>query len=182
VGRGYGTTLPPAWAPSIVSRETGARSPARWAGQAGARREEGKTSRRTNTAPKRIWLTDETREAVQSWADRNGVSFSAALETLARLGLGQSPTEALAPVVVSTVRTEIQHQMHRLASLLAAGALEAGMATRLAGATLKQLRPADYDAIKQAARLDAVQALRRRDALREVADGGDREGQLPQPG
>lgn len=141
-------------------------------------RKEGTTSRRTNTAPKRIWLTDETRQAVQQWADQNGVSFSAALETLTRLGLGQSPAEALGPVLVSTVRTEIQRQMHRLASLLAAGALEAGVASRLAGASLKQLRPADYDAIKQAARLDAVQSLRRRDFFQEGAADGDREGEL----
>ena len=104
------------------------------------------------------------------------------METLTRLGLGQAPTEALAPLVVSVLRTELQQQMHRLATLLAATALEAGMATRLAGATLKQLRPAEYDAIKQAARLDAVQSLRRRDALREVVDDGDRESQLPAEG
>lgn len=148
------------------------------AGPAGDRYEEETTSRRTNTAPKRIWLTDETRQAVQQWADQNGVSFSAALETLARLGLGQSPAEALSPVVISTVRTEIQRQLHRLASLLASTALEAGMASRLAGASLKQLRPAEYDVIKQAARLDAVQSLRRREFLSEATVDGHREGEL----
>lgn len=111
---------------------------------------------------------------MQAWADQNGVSFSAGLETLTRLGLGQAPSEALAPVVVSVIRSELQQQMHRIASLLAATALEAGVSVRLAGATLKQLRPAEYEAIKQAARLDAVQALRRRDALANI-------GETPRP-
>lgn len=158
--------------------ETGAWAPTPWSGRPAPVVEEMRTPRRANTAPKRIWLTDATRQAVQTWADQNGVSFSAALETLARLGLGQAPTEALAPLVVSSLRAELQQQMHRLASLLAAAALDAGMASRLAGATLKQLRPAEYDAIKQAARLDAVQALRRRDFLREAAQDGHREGEL----
>lgn len=68
------------------------------------------------TAPKRIWLTDDTRAAVQQWADANGTSFSAALEALTRLGLGQAPTEALAPIVVSVIRSEVQQQFHRVAS------------------------------------------------------------------
>jgi hypothetical protein len=92
--------------------------------------------------------------------------------------LGQAPTEAFAPLVVSVLRSELQQQIHRLARLLAATALDAGMASRLAGATLKQLRPAEYDAIKQAARLDAVQTLRRRDALQEAAADGHRQGEL----
>lgn len=133
-------------------------------------------ARRQHTAPKRVWMTHETRGAVQAWADENGVSFSSALETLARIGLGEAPSRAVAPMVVSAVRTEVQRQTHRLAALLAATAVEVGMAARLAGATLRQLRPDEYEAIKRAARLDAVDALRRREALGEVVDGGAGEG------
>ncbi len=135
--------------------------------------------RRQNTAPKRVWLTHETRESVQTWADAQGVSFSSALDTLARIGLGEAPSQAVAPMVVSAVRTEVQRQTHRLASLLAAAALEAGIAARLTGATLRTLRPTEYEAIKRAARLDAVGALRRREGLEEVIGDGDRQGELP---
>ena len=130
------------------------------------------------TAPKRVWLSDEGRAAVQAWADEHGVSFSAAIESLARIGLGQAPTDAIAPALVSTVRREIQQQLHRLASLYAATAIEAGIASRLAGATLRQLRPGEYDKIKQAARLDAVQTLRRRNALRELAEPADEDASV----
>jgi hypothetical protein len=111
------------------------------------------------TARKTVWLTEEA----------HGTSFSAALETLARVGLGQSPQEAIAPVLVSTVRRETQQQMHRLAALYAATAIEAGVASRPSGAALRTLRPQEYEKIKQAARLDAVQTLRQRKALRELA-------------
>ncbi|GAC1646604.1 MAG: hypothetical protein NVS4B2_35840 [Chloroflexota bacterium] len=96
-------------------------------------------SRRQNTAPKRVWLTHGTREAVQMWADAQGVSFSSALDTLARIGLGQAPSLAVAPMVVSAVRTEVQRQTHRLAALIAAAALESGVTARLAGATLREV-------------------------------------------
>jgi hypothetical protein len=97
------------------------------------------------TARKCVWLTDETRAAVQAWADRTETSFSAALETLARVGLGEAPERAVAPALVSTVRREIQQQMHRLASLYAATAIEAGVASRLSGAALRTLRPEEYE-------------------------------------
>src|SRR6266540_4215129 len=61
---------------------------------------------------KTVWLTDEGRAQVQAWAEAQGVSFSAAIETLARVGLGQAPAEAFAPALVSTVRREIQQQFH----------------------------------------------------------------------
>ena len=139
------------------------------------------------TARKQIWLSDEGRQAIQAWADTNHVSFSAAIETLARLGLGQAPEEALAPALVSTLRREIQQQFHRYASLLAALALESGVTTRLAGAALVALRPKQYEAIKRAARIDAVQALRRREALAELAtvpepQGESTRGEAAMPG
>lgn len=132
--------------------------------------------RRQHTRAKHVRLTDETLEAVQAYADAQGVSFSSALETLARIGLGQAPSLAVAPMVVSAVRTEVQRQTHRLAALIAAAALESGVTARLAGATLRTLRPNEYEEIKRAARLDAVQALRRREGLAEVINDGDREG------
>jgi hypothetical protein len=137
--------------------------------------------RRAHTTRKSIRLTHQSRAAIQSWADAQGISFSAAIDSLAQIGLGTAPSEALAPALVSVVRTEVQRQTHRLASLLAASAIDAGMATRLAGALLRSLRPGDYEAVKRAARIDTIQALRRRSALLQLTEGddGDRQGQLP---
>jgi hypothetical protein len=53
--------------------------------------------------------------------------------------------------------------------LYAATAIEAGVASWLSGAAPRALRPEQYGNIKRAARLDAVQTLRRRHALREPA-------------
>src|SRR3984893_8511643 len=142
--------------------------------------------RRQHTTRKHIRLTRGGQEAIQSWADGRGISFSAALESLARIGLGQPIDEALAPALVSIVRVEIQRQMHRLASLLAANAIEAGVSARLSGAALRALRPKDYDAIKRAARIDTGHSLRRRNALLELSQpenaDGDSESRLPAPG
>ena len=76
--------------------------------------------RRRSTIRICIRLTDDGRDAGRTWAEARGISFSAALESLARLGLGQATDEALAPALVSVVRVEVQRQMHRLASLLGA--------------------------------------------------------------
>ena len=85
-------------------------------------------TRRENatTARKSVWLTEEACGAVQAWAEKHGTSFSAALETLARVGLGQGPQQAIAPALVSLLRREVQQQFHRVASLYAATAIEAG--------------------------------------------------------
>src|SRR5262245_36624614 len=109
------------------------------------------------TAPKRVWLTEATRASVQAWADEHRISFSAALETLARVGLGQPPQEAVAPALVSLLRREVQQQFHRVAGLYAATAIEAGVASRLSGA-----------------------ALRRRNALRELGAPPE-DGQTEHP-
>lgn len=136
------------------------------------------TARRRFTKRICVRLTEDGREAIHEWAEVSGVSFSAALESLARLGLGQSIDEALAPALVSVVRREVQRQMHRLASLLASNAIEAGVSARLSGAALKALRPKDYDAIKRAARIDTVHSLRRCNALQELSSGEDTNGDL----
>jgi hypothetical protein len=87
--------------------------------------------RHRHTAPKYIWLTDDARDAIQHWSKSQGISFSAGIETLARIGLGQPLDTAMAPALVSVVRVEVQRQMHRLASLPASNAIEAGVAARL---------------------------------------------------
>jgi hypothetical protein len=119
-------------------------------------------------APKHVYLSDAARAAVQAWADREGVSFSAALETLARLGLGEDPRDAWGPALTAKLLAAVRADLGRYRALLAATALDAGVAVRMASAAVKTLRPTDYPRIKQAARLEAVAALRRRDALAEL--------------
>ena len=52
---------------------------------------------------KHIYLSDEGRAAVQAWADGEGVSFSAAIETLARLGLREDPRDAWSPALTAKI-------------------------------------------------------------------------------
>lgn len=43
------------------------------------------------TERKQVFLTPDARTTIQAWADREGVSFSAAIESLARSGLRRAP-------------------------------------------------------------------------------------------
>jgi hypothetical protein len=45
----------------------------------------------THTERKNVRLTPETRTTIQAWATREGLSFSAAIEALARFGLRRPP-------------------------------------------------------------------------------------------
>jgi hypothetical protein len=122
----------------------------------------------TATRAKHVCLTDDARAAVQAWADREGVSFSAAIETLARLGLQQDPRDAWGPALAAKVVGAVRADLGRYRALLAATALDAGITLRVASAATKTLRPREYADIKRLARLEAVEALRRRDALAEL--------------
>jgi hypothetical protein len=122
----------------------------------------------TATRAKHVCLTDDGRAAVQAWADREGVSFSAAIETLARLGLQQDPRDAWGPALAAKVVGAVRADLGRYRALLAATALDAGITLRMASAATRTLRPREYPDIKRLARLEAVAALRRRDALAEL--------------
>jgi hypothetical protein len=121
-----------------------------------------------STRPKHVSLTDQGRAAVQAWADREGVSFSAAIETLARVGLRQDPRDAWAPALAAKVVGAVRADLGRYRALLAATALDAGITLRMASAAVKTLRPQEYPHIKQAARLEAIDVLRHRNALAEL--------------
>ncbi|HET8630119.1 MAG TPA: hypothetical protein VFL91_22075 [Thermomicrobiales bacterium] len=138
------------------------------------------SKRRPGTVTKNVKLAAETIAAVQAWADGQGTTFSAALDTLVRIGLGEAPATAVAPALVGAVRREVQRQGHRLASLMAACAVDAGTGMRLGNAIIRELDPAKGRAITLAARQATVEALRRNRALRELElTDGDREGELP---
>ncbi|HEX2033438.1 MAG TPA: hypothetical protein VHS99_04570 [Chloroflexota bacterium] len=120
------------------------------------------------TARKQVCLTAEGRALIQEWADREGVSFSAAIETLARLGLREDPRDAWGPALTSKVVRAVRADLGRIVGVFAATAIDAGMAARLAGAAVRHHRPREYHRIKQLARLETVSLLRRRDALSEL--------------
>jgi hypothetical protein len=122
----------------------------------------------TATRAKHVYLTDDGRAAVQAWADREEVTFSAAIETLARLGLQQDPRDAWGPTLAAKVVGAVRADLGRYRALLAATALDAGITLRVASAATRTLRPKEYADIKRLARLEAVAALRRRDALAEL--------------
>lgn len=117
-------------------------------------------TRRPGTQPVKIRLTEAGRDLIHVYAEKHQMSFSAAVEALALIGLGQPISDIAVPLVVSAVRLEMRRAHDVFIALLHASALEAGIANRLAGAALKTLRPGDYDSIKKAARVDALARLR----------------------
>jgi len=120
------------------------------------------------TRPKHVYLTDEGGAAIQAWADGEGVTFSAAIETLARLSLGHDSRDAWAPALAAKVTGAVRADLRRYGALLAAVALDMGIAVRMASAATKLLGPSEYGEIKRLARLEAVAALRRRDIRAEL--------------
>lgn len=151
----------------------------------------GPIPRREGTVRKNVRLTPTTLERVQTWAEANGVSFSSALEQMALIGLGDAPQLAVLPTVISAIRREVQRQAHRVAALTAAAAVESAVTMRLvSNVILERERERDPDggrerylAIRQRARLQAVDAVRRREGLEElIVDGPAQQAAFPQEG
>ena len=80
------------------------------------------------THKKTITLTDAGREQIQTYADSHNMSFSAAIETLALLGMEADLTVLLVPLLQETVDKALQRNFNRLAKLSLLGAAEAAMA------------------------------------------------------
>lgn len=138
---------------------------------------------RIGTSRKSVWLTDEARAAIQAWADLNQTSFSAAIETLARLGLGERVDKAIAPMLTSVIRRTLRSQMEHLSQLAARTAISSDMVTSVARAVLRlaiqdraQARPEDFhDSILNVYDDDPIEDLyqeicrnARRDAARRL--------------
>ena len=127
--------------------------------------------RRKSTSRKSIRLTDDGRAKIQAWADEQGVSFSAAIESLCLLGMGEPAAVAFAPLMVSAVRFEIQRQMNRLATIAARGAIESGAAAVLANDVLAAVRPRSTEEKKaQLARARGLGYKRLRRPLEEIVE------------
>ncbi len=116
--------------------------------------------RRIGTVPSHTMWTETTVKAIDAYQAKHNIpSFSAAAETLVRLGLDQSPGEVVQPLIASVIRRELE----RVVELISYNVIGTGVAQRLAGAALlahyrttnPKTAEADYDAVKQAARSEA---------------------------
>lgn len=134
--------------------------------------------RRRGTIPQRVRLTQEITDLIDDYQKQHKIaSFSATIEYLARLGLEQSPAEALAPIVVSAVRQSVRREVERLIKLQIYGIVEAGVGQRFAGMLLRDLSlakdkndPGRYDRIKQAAIVDVRKRLARDNVAEIIQD------------
>lgn len=123
--------------------------------------------RRAGTVRKQIRMTPHGLEEVQRWAEGNNCSFSAATESLALIGLEDDIARVLVPLVLSVVSRTVERALGRYAKLTAFAAIEAGTASRLAGALLlqeirqqAQAAPDDFEAEMQVRRDDGALAGR----------------------
>ncbi len=133
--------------------------------------------RRPGTIPHRTYWSAEVVALIDSYqAQQQLPSFSAAAETLVRLGLQQSPTEVITPVVSRAVHHAVHRELERLIRLQLYTAVEAGVAQRFAAAAvrdvgrLKQDDPERFHQIKAAAIADTRRRLARDNIGQVVAD------------
>jgi hypothetical protein len=92
-----------------------------------------------NTAKKMITLTHEGREQLQQFADAHGMSFSAAIETLALMGMKADLTVVLIPLLQEVVQAGLKRSFNRLVKLSATAAAESAMAHDLVAMLLLQI-------------------------------------------
>jgi hypothetical protein len=135
------------------------------------------TKRRMGTVPRRTYWTPAAVELIERFQEQQHLaSFSAAAETLVRLGLQQSPPAIVTPAVTSAVRATVRAELNRMARLHVFTAIDAGAAYRMAGAVLRHVVPARYEVIKQEVLDDARRAVGRehlRDAVAGVLPDDD---------
>jgi hypothetical protein len=91
-----------------------------------------------NTSKKMISITQEGREAIQTFADAQGMSFSAAIETMALVGMKADLTLLLIPLLREVVQAGLKHNFNRLVKLCLLGAAESAMAHDLVTMLLLQ--------------------------------------------
>jgi hypothetical protein len=87
--------------------------------------QETREDRYGKTERKNLTLTIETIEVVQTYADRHGLYFSVAMETLALMGLGHTTAESLPRLVANLLERLFNRQFNRFAKLLSYAAISA---------------------------------------------------------
>ncbi len=95
-------------------------------------------NRSGSTRKKTITLTDAGRAQIQTFADAHQMTFSAAIETLALIGMDADLTALLIPLINNSVEKGLQRQFNRMAKLTILAAAEAAMAHDLTTMMLLQ--------------------------------------------
>lgn len=141
---------------------------------------ESRQARYGRTEKKTITLTSEGIAQIEAWAERHGLYFSVAIESLAMMGLQQETAEALPRMVSNLLERIVNRQFNRFAKLLSLAAITAEEANWKTDVLLLQhiWREARLDperfvenmAVSADARVEpAATARRLRDELREEA-------------
>lgn len=72
-----------------------------------------------------VSITHLAYDQIQAWADEQGISFSAAIESLALMGLGQETAELLPLLIGGLMERLLARQFNRFAKLLSLAVLSA---------------------------------------------------------
>lgn len=86
---------------------------------------ESRQDRYGKTEKKTLTLTNEAMDTIQAYADRHGLYFSVAIESLALMGLGQTTAETLPRLVANLLERSLNWQFNRFAKLLSYAAVAA---------------------------------------------------------
>ena len=86
---------------------------------------ESREDRYGKTQRKHVTLTVPAIETIQAYADRHKLSFSAAMETLALIGLGNSTADAFPRLVATVLERLFNKQFNRFAKLVSYAAIAA---------------------------------------------------------
>lgn len=95
--------------------------------------------RSDKTYSKHIMLTEFGREKIEAWAEANGINFSAAIETLALLGLDDERSSYAIPALRATTLQGIRLSFNRIARLLSDIAVESAVARTMSEGIMLQL-------------------------------------------
>jgi len=91
------------------------------------------------TSKKMVSLTHEGRKQIQKFADAHDMSFSAAIETMALIGMKADLTDLLIPLLKEITDKALQRNFNRMAKLGMIAAFEASLAHYLNRVILLQL-------------------------------------------
>ena len=126
------------------------------------------------TYSKHIMLTEFGREKIEAWAQANGLNFSAAIETLALMGLDDERSSYAIPALRATTLQGIRLSFNRIARLLSDIAIEAAASRTMSEGIMLQLirelaaeHPDDFTAMMRISRDGRDQAHSRIRAFHE---------------
>ncbi len=128
-----------------------------------------------------ISITHPAYNQIQAWADEQGVSFSAAMESLSLMGLGQETADLLPLLISSLLDRLLSRQFNRFAKLLSLTALSAEEANVKIDTLLLNLirQEAQADPVRFVANMSVSSDPQNRTAvqIRTLRDGIKRNAQ-----